>query len=82
MKAEVQVSIAMQQPDPLELERKQVPEGKVFITWFHSLLMKCKTTMERDVLRKTINPLWLEYKVAVKQQLEENGTGSDCPIGH
>jgi len=76
------MELAFQQADPLDLERKKLPEGKDFTHWFQSLLMKCKTTMEREVLRKTINPLWLEYQSAVKQQREENGNGSDCPVGH
>jgi len=71
------MELAFQQADPLDLERKTLPEGKDFIGWFQSLLMKCKTTMEREVLRKTINPLWLEYQSAVKQQREENELGNN-----
>ena len=76
------MNMQMQQVDPLDVERKNSIEGKQFINWFQILLLKCKTTLEREVLRKTINPLWGNYREAVKRQREESDNGSNNKIGH
>ncbi len=76
------MTMEVQRADPLDLERKNCSEGKQFTSWFQGLLLKCKTTMEREVLRKIINPLWEQYKEAVKRQREESDNGSNNKIEH
>jgi len=64
-------SLLFPKENPLDVERKTMPEGKRFTLWFQGLLMRCKTKLERDALRNTIDQLWEQYKVCVKQESEQ-----------